>query len=169
MNHKSDIPVAAEYFLKPGFIFLASFPTTISTVLGSSVSVCIYDRKQEIGGINHFLFPCITKKTAATANYGNVATMHLIRMLLRSKCKLKNLEAQILGGADNHEFSAKKIGWENIAMARKIITKKIAIVSEDVGGNKGRKIVFNSKTGDVAVFKTDKLRQSDWYPYESDR
>jgi chemotaxis protein CheD len=45
----------------------------------------------------------------------------------------------------------------------------ISIVSEDVGGALGRKIVFNTLTNDVAVLKTDGVRKSDWFPYHSDR
>jgi chemotaxis protein CheD len=45
----------------------------------------------------------------------------------------------------------------------------IRVVSEDTGGEKGRKIVFNTGTNEVAVLKVDRLRKGDWYPYEGDR
>jgi chemotaxis protein CheD len=55
-------------------------------------------------------------------------------------------------------------------IARKILAKeRINITSEDVGGEKGRKIVFNTHTNEMAVIKVDKLRTVDWYPYENDR
>ena len=47
--------------------------------------------------------------------------------------------------------------------------KKIAIVSEDVGGRKGRKVVFNTNTNEIGVLKVEKLRVMDWYPYENTR
>jgi chemotaxis protein CheD len=39
----------------------------------------------------------------------------------------------------------------------------------DAGGKKGREVVFNTISGDVAVLKVDMLRKEDWYPYKSDR
>jgi chemotaxis protein CheD len=54
--------------------------------------------------------------------------------------------------------------------ARKVLAgKKIRVVSEDVGGQMGRKIVFNTHTNEVGVIKVEKLRKKDWYPYEDDR
>ncbi len=52
-------------------------------------------------------------------------------------------------------------------VARKILVKAcVRVVCEDVGGEKGRKIVFNTETNEIAVLKADKLRKEDWYPYE---
>lgn len=164
-NTKSPVPV--NYFLEPGYIFLTTKDAVISTVLGSSVSVCIYDRKRKVGGMNHFQFPFAGERRKATARYGNVATITLIRMMVGDGSKIKYLEAQILGGAYNPDVSSINIGKENVMVARKMLAKgRINVVSEDVGGEKGRKIVFNTDTNDVAVIKVDKLREGDWYPYE---
>ena len=159
-----------NYYLEPGYIFLAEKPTSISTVLGSCVSVCLYDRKRKIGGMNHFQIPSATDSAQATARFGNVATITLIRMMIHDGSKIKNLEAQVLGGAHNSEVSPKDIGFENIMAAKRILTReRIGVTSEDVRGGKGRKIVFNTATNDVAVFKVAKLRESDWYPYKGNR
>ena len=159
-----------NYYLEPGYIFLAEKPTSISTVLGSCVSVCIYDRKRKVGGMNHFQVPFATDSDQATARFGNVATITLIRMMVHDGSKIKNLEAQILGGALNRKISQKDIGLENIMAARKILTREhIQITSEDVRGGKGRKVVFNTGNNEIAVIKVDKLREADWYPYRSNR
>ncbi len=167
MTKKSNSLIHANYFLEAGYLFLATKPTVVSTVLGSSVSVCIYDRKRKVGGINHFQFPFTSEKNQATARYGNVSTIALVRMMLNNGSRIKHLEAQILGGAYNREVSPKNIGLENIMAARKILTReRIGIASSDVGGEKGRKIVFNTDTSEIAVIKVEKLRNKDWYPYE---
>ena len=170
MAIESNNLIAADYFLEPGHILLAATPTIISTVLGSCVSICIYDKKQKVGGINHFQYPYTRKKKESTAKYGNVAAITLIRMMVNNGSKIKNLEAQLFGGALNREISSTSIGLENIIIARKILAKeRIRIVSEDVGGEKGRKIVFNTGTNEIAVMKVEKLRARDWYPYKNDR
>lgn len=159
-----------NYYLEPGYIFLAEKPTSISTVLGSCVSVCIFDQKRKVGGMNHFQVPLVAESDQATARFGNVATITLIRMMIHDGSKIKNLEAQILGGAQNRKISPKDIGFENVMAAKKILTReRIRVTSEDVRGGKGRKIVFNTGTNEIAVFKVDKLREADWYPYRNNR
>lgn len=167
---ETETPAPINYFLEPGYIFLSQAPAIISAVLGSSVSVCLYDRKRKVGGMNHFQYPYIGEKHRATAIYGNAATIMLIRMMVGDGSKIKDIEAQILGGAFSPDISQKDIGRENIITARRILSgKQIAVVSEDVGGKKGRKIVFNTSANEVAVMKVEKLRLGDWYPYEAAR
>ena len=169
-NPHSKEPIPINYFLEPGYIFLATKPTVISGVLGSCVSVCIYDRKRRIGGMNHFQLPFTKEKHLATARYGNVATVTLVQMMTDYGSKPRHLEAQIIGGAYYPKISGKNIGRENIQVARKLLARKrIRIVSEDVGGEKGRKVVFNTHTNEVAVIKVEKLRSADWFPYEGER
>lgn len=159
-----------QYLLEPGHIYIPAAPTLVSAVLGSAVSVCLYDRKRRVGGINHYQLPFVREKHRATAIFGNVGTIALIRMLVHDGSRLKHLEAQILGGAFNPAVSPRDIGRQNLQVARRIlISERIAVASEDSGGEKGRKVIFNSHTGEVAVFKADRLRQSDWYPYEGNR
>ena len=168
--NKSNVPVTSNYFLKPGYIFVADKPTSISTVLGSCVAVCLYDRNRKVGGMNHFQFPYIKDRHKATARYGNASIPGLIRMMKDEGSKKRNLEAQIFGGAHDSNTTFKNIGIENFTVAKKVLAKEhIRIISEDVGGEKGRKIVFNTDTNEVAILKVDKLRKGDWYPYESDR
>jgi len=168
MTTDSDAPVTINYFIEPGYIFVATKPAVISGVLGSCVSVCLFDRELKIGGMNNFRFPFIKEKNMATAVYGNVATLALIRMMLNEGSEIKNLEAQILGGAYNSELSPQNIGKENILTAKKILTREgVRIASEDVGGEKGRKVIFNTSNNEIAVMKVDKLRLGDWYPYEN--
>ena len=170
MVNKSNSLVKDNYFLKPGFIFIPKKTTDISVVLGSSVAVCIYDKERKTGGINHFQLPIIYEKDRATTRYGNVATITLINMLFNDGSEIKHLEAQVIGGAHNRKVSSKDIGKDNIKMAKTVLAKKqIRVASEDVGGKKGRKIVFNTCSGEVAVLKVDKIRKRDWYPYEDDR
>lgn len=155
-----------HYLLQPGYIFVPDQPGSISTVIGSGVSVCIYDKKKRIGGMNHFQLPYMAAKGKTTALYGNIATIALIKMMLAHDSQKRHLEAQIFGGAYNPRKNDNDIGRENIEIARNILLKSnIPLISEDVGGEKGRKVVFNTGTDEVAVLKVDRLRDIDWYPY----
>ena len=44
-------------FIHVGEIFVGIRPTEIVTVLGSCVGVCLYDRVEMIGAMNHYLLP----------------------------------------------------------------------------------------------------------------
>jgi chemotaxis protein CheD len=168
--NERNSPSVINYFLQPGYIYMAVRPAVISTVLGSSVSVCLFDRKRRVGGMNHFLYPSSREAGVSTSIYGNVATLTLIRMMLREGASLGHLEAQILGGAFNPEISPRDIGRENIMAARRVLRRqRIPIVSEDSGGTRGRKIIFTTHQNEIAVLKVERLRASDWYPYENTR
>ncbi|RJR33560.1 MAG: hypothetical protein C4576_27980 [Desulfobacteraceae bacterium] len=170
MFERSGLSVAENYFLKPGYILAPETPTIISTVLGSCVAVCLFDGVRKVGGMNHFPLPSTKNPKEATARYGNVATLALIAMMLEGGSKIKDLEAQIFGGAFKRETCPTNIGLENIKVARRILNRKrIPIKSEDVGGEKGRKIVYDTSTNEVAVIKVDRIRKGDWYPYLAQR
>ncbi len=170
VTEKSDKPVLTNYFIEPGYIFVAAKPAVISGVLGSCVAVCIYDRKRKVGGMNHYKYPVTTDPNHATALYGNVATLTLLKMMINDGSRNRHLEAQIIGGAYNPEISPENIGAENVRIAKKIlIRQRIRVFSEDVGGNRGRKVIFKTDENQIAVMKVDRLRSSDWYPYEETR
>lgn len=158
----------AHYFLQPGYIYAPDGPQSISAVIGSGVSVCIFDRGKKTGGMNLYQYPHMAQEGKTTAKYGNVAIMALIGMMKKQGARRKDLEAQIFGGAKYPGSMGRDIGRENIEIAREILKKfKISLTSEDVGGEKGRKVVFNTFTNEIAVLKVDSLRSEDWYPYEA--
>lgn len=170
MFEKSGLPVQENYFLKPGYILVPVVPTVIATVLGSCVAVCLFDRDRKTGGMNHFQLPSTSRQEDATARYGNVATAALIGMMVDGGSSIKNLEAQIFGGAFQQATCPKNIGQENIRVARVVLARKrIPIVSEDIGGERGRKIVYNTSSNEAVVIKVDKIRGEDWYPYVGKR
>lgn len=158
-----------EYFLKKGYIYILAVPTLIATVLGTGVAVCLWDRKKRRGGMNHFLFPQVQRRSEATSTYGNASIFALIKFFREDGAEIKSLEAQIFGGAVPKDAlsEAREIAQGNINIARKMLIRySIPILAEDVGGYKGRKVVFHSYSGDVAVVHAERIRKSDWYPYE---
>ncbi len=170
MPENSGLSAAESYFLKPGYIYVPRSPTMISTVLGSCVAVCLYDGNLKRGGMNHFPLPSTDNAEQATARFGNVATMTLIKMMVESGSSVKDLEAQIFGGAFRAQVCPVNIGQKNVAMARMILgRKKIPVLSEDAGGEKGGKVIYNTGSNEVVVIKVDKIRHGDWFPYLAER
>lgn len=155
-----------KYFLRPGYIFTTPGPALISTVLGSCVAVCLHDRAKKWGGMNHFLYPSSGRRFRPTPQYGDVALSALIRMLIKQGSRLRDMEAQIFGGATTMTRDRNDVGRKNVKMARRIMKKRgIPILSEDTGGFMGRRIVYHSATNETIVMRTSKIRRGDWFPY----
>ena len=151
------------YYLEPGYIYFSKRATTVRSVLGSCVAVCLWDKTQKFGGMNHFVRPKTDDAQKATPHYGNVATAALVRIMEDSGSRRSDLTAQILGGGVPEGGKRPAVGDENVRVARELLNRKgIKIISEDTGGNMGRKIAFNTGTGELAVLKTSRIRETDW-------
>lgn len=138
------------YYLYPGYIFFSKSPYKITTVLGSCISVCLWDKKNNFGGMNHYIYADF-RKTENKGISGSVAIPHLIKLMLDSGSKLDNLEANIVGGASSEVLSSD-VAVENIKFAKKTLENyKIKIVYMNTGGFKGRKVSFDNYTGKVEV------------------
>jgi len=160
---EKQLVLVNTHFLDPGYVFFTHENVTIRTVLGSCVAVTMWDRRLRCGGMNHFLYPIVTERFDATPKYGNVAVAVLIKLLREAGSRPRDIEAQIIGGAFPRTERGTNIGLENVKVARRMLAKRdIAVMSEDIGGMLGRKVIFDIGTGEVAVLKVHRLRNVDW-------
>ena len=143
-----------KHIIFPGQFMITSVPSLMSTVLGSCVSVCLWDRETKIAGMNHYLLPGTIDDDAGNANRGITSIRLLIRSLINRGTDLCNVEAKIFGGCnslyrDNDLF---KVGERNVSIALDVLREyNINISAQHVGGQYGRKIVFNTSTGKVKM------------------
>ena len=161
--HK-DLNKSVNYHLEPGYVYVNGSGGVIRTVVGSCVAVVLWDSKIRVGGMNHYIYAHTTKHDKATTRFGNVALPALFRMMHREfGCRASDIHAQIIGGASPLQFTSKTGGIDNIKVARKYLHRAgIRIVSEDTGGYMGRKVLFDTATGQVAIIKVQQLRREDW-------
>lgn len=140
-----------KYYLFPSAIYAEKKPCIVNTILGSCVSVCLIDFKNQIGGINHFMLPYWNGEGLATPKYGNIAIDRLIERMQKLGANPNELVAKVFGGA-NQIKSSINIGGKNIEVAHEILfQKKIKIIAQDLGGEQGRKIQFDTGTGNVLL------------------
>jgi len=141
-------------FLLPGEIAIARKPSILATLLGSCVAICLYNKKEKFGGMNHFLLPSGSDDSLEN-KYGDVSTNSLIDHMVRFDPQIKNLEAKIFGGGSvvGHLSAAGfDIGQRNIEMALSVLAKRgVRITEQETGGTHGRKIFFDNSTGEVEV------------------
>ena len=142
------------YFLLPGALQVSRFPMQVTTILGSCVAVCLWDRETGIGGINHYMLPHWNGMGLASPKYGNIAIEKLIGKMIRAGCKKKDLEAKLFGGAEVLQVSENifNIGQRNIDYAEEAIREAgIPITGQSTGGSLGRKIIFNTASGEIRM------------------
>lgn len=165
-NTAMDEREKAAFLLEPGYIYFSQSPTVIKAVLGSCVAVCIWDKKLKHGGMNHFLHPLTNDPQKATAKFGNVAVSELIKMFEENGSRKKDLVAHVFGGGYPDWAESEDIGAKNVEVASRILRKKaVKIMSKDIGGSMGRKIIFDTLNGNVAVLKVETVRKADWHHY----
>jgi chemotaxis protein CheD len=142
-----------NYFCYPAEVFVSDKPREIQTILGSCVALCLFNKRLSIGGLNHYLLPVWEGQGLASPKYGNVAIERLVEKMLKTSDKA-DITAKIFGGANlmNLQENVYRIGERNISIAEEILASyKIPITGRSVGGSYGRKILFNSSTGEVLV------------------
>ena len=145
-----------KHFLYPGTIFAEPHKTLISTVLGSCVAVCLWDRVYSMGGMNHIMLPLWNGERLATPKYGNIAMEKLLARVLAIGCRRENLLAKVFGGANISGSGVElfMIGDRNTMLAMQMLEEfRIPVLAKDVGGRVGRKIIMNTGTGVVLVGK----------------
>ena len=142
--------VRERKFLQPGQLIATAKPTAVTTILGSCVAVCLFDRSRRIGGVNHFLLAMHAGGSVASPRFGNVAIDMLLEQMRALGARLPLLEAQIFGGACMFQQMASPdhLGLRNVEVARTLLSARgIDVVRSDVGGSRGRKLIFNTDEG----------------------
>ncbi len=129
-------------------------PKKLKTVLGSCVGICFYEPKQKIGSMAHIMLPKKHNVVKNNYKFADTAIPEMIKYFKKKSIRIDELQAKIFGGAQiffsNSNSVIPDIGNMNIEMVRKILKKyKIPIISEEVGGTKGRTIIFDLEDGKV--------------------
>jgi chemotaxis protein CheD len=151
----SALPAAIERetkYLQPGQLHVAYTPTTITTILGSCVAVCLFDFRARIGGTNHFMLPQFAGSGVQSARFGNVAMQELLDRMIAAGAHRAFLRARVFGGSCMFEQmrKAQHLGQQNINLAIDFLTfRGIDIVETNVGGDRGRKLRFHTDEGDA--------------------
>lgn len=143
--------IITDFYLQPGHLFVSDIQANVLTILGSCVSVALWDPETNIGGINHFMLPFGSKIVKPTPRFGNHATAMLIEKIENMGGRADRLRAKIFGGAHILGIKNKSkidLGRQNIEAAFSILEENgIRVIAQDVGGNKSRKLIFSVTDG----------------------
>lgn len=146
--------MSGPVYLHPGQLLASAEPLTISTVLGSCVAVCLWDPQARVGGMNHFLLPAGDPAESST-RYAEPAIDELLARLRALGSRNGGLNARLFGGACVLEAFRRRegqLGTRNVEVARaRLLARGVPIVAEDVGGDRGRRLVFSLLDGRAMV------------------
>lgn len=141
-----------KVYLHAGQLYASNESTEIVTILGSCVSICLFDVARGVGGLNHFMLP--TDSTTVSPRYLRHATDMLLQQLTAFGTTRSRLQAKLFGGASvlKNGDTGTDLGMRNVEAARaRLARERIPIVAEDVGGSRGRKLVFVTSDGTALI------------------
>jgi chemotaxis protein CheD len=142
-------------------------------VLGSCVSVALFDAADGVGGMNHFMLPAELGSgkifVSKSGKYGMYAMELLINEMIKLGGEKRNFIAKVFGGGKVLKtLSGAKgsISENNVLFAMKYLEEeKIPVSSSDVGGYAGRRILFFTKDARVLL---KRLTPSEEQPVEKE-
>ena len=126
-------------------------PMVVTTVLGSCVAVCLWDRVRARGAMNHYLLPQ-GGAGDRSLRYGMASIDQLVEGMVALGCRTATLEAKIFGGATVLSFGDphNNVGTKNVAAAvERLKHHGIPIKAQRTGGTSGLWIQLSTNTGDV--------------------
>jgi chemotaxis protein CheD len=169
-NDQRKLPVA---FLKPGELHITRNPELVITVLGSCLSITMFNRRRGFAGISHCLLPHCGSLNACDRDcsikfkYVDCSIRQMAAVFDRHDIPRDEIEVKCFGGADmftrkNTKPERVSIGRQNIDMAEKILLREgLTLRAKDVGGVQGRKILFYTHTGEVLLKRLSAVNDPD--------
>lgn len=138
---------------------ISAAPSKIITVgLGSCIGIAIFDKKRNLGGLAHIMLPDSTQfiKMTNPLKFANLAIPIMVEQLVKGGAGRYSLTAKIAGGASMFDFPDKKInmdiGYRNGLAVKETLNKlAVPLLSMDIGGNKGRTIIFDTSNGALYI------------------
>jgi len=160
--------IAADVYLKPGDIFISDKPSVVKTVLGSCISVTMFSSRLRIGSICHGMLPECNEMKGSNCicieriRYVDCSIRKMLEELHSMGILNDEIEVKMFGGADMFNAIRSKhniinVGEQNIKAAFKIMgDSNLRLAASDIGGSRGREIIFIPNTGEVFLKKLKK-------------
>lgn len=122
-------------------------------ILGSCIGLSLYQPTRRIAIVAHIVLPAAEGRPGSAGKFADTAIPLMIDMFKRHGIHRSGLIAKLAGGANMFGGNGPiQIGADNIETVKSILASmKIPIQGEHVGGQKGRRIVVDSATGEMVV------------------
>lgn len=144
-------------FLLPGEHFAGDARYRISTLLGSCVSIVLWQPELRVGAMSHFLLPGAGKQGGVLCGrYAEDALALMLRDLEPLGAAPTDCQAKIFGGGAMFDPPGSgrplDIGRQNGEAARAmLLQRRIRVASESLFDAGHRRIIFDVRSGEVWV------------------
>lgn len=141
-------------------MYIGKAPTVLlADAVETCVTVAIWEPESCIGGMVEVMMPECTDEFAAfteVSQYADTGIRELVRRLRVAGANPECLEAKVAGGSTlgkmYHEADSRNIGIDNIvAVKRNLEACGIKLISEDIGGDISRRVLFYPANGELIV------------------
>lgn len=145
--------------LLPAEYYVTTNSTVLSTVLGSCVAACLHDAEGGVAGMNHFMLPDDSDRSARDGReamrYGTYAMDVLVAEMVRAGARRERLQAKVFGGgAVLANMTTLNIGDRNADFVlRYLREQRIPVAAQDLRGPHARRVCFVPATGKASVRK----------------
>lgn len=152
MADGSAVRVAARR-VNIGEVAVSAQGAVLNTVLGSCVSVCLYDAARRTGGMNHILIPIASSDCCREARCGVQAMELLINELMKIGADRRRFVAKAFGGGNVIAgISSPTIGERNAAFVRQFLaTERVPLIAQHMGGSEAIRLHFDTGSGQAAI------------------
>ncbi|HVN95005.1 MAG TPA: chemotaxis protein CheD [Syntrophorhabdaceae bacterium] len=143
-------------YLKPGEIYISDKPVIVSTILGSCIALTIFNKRLKVGGICHAQLPTNPSSDVEnTFRYVDSSIFYMIRKFEMMGITKDEMVVKLMGGADVLDparANRSTVGQKNVETALNVIkSHQLILAASHVGGELGRKIHFDTDTGEVLL------------------
>ncbi|WP_254510154.1 chemotaxis protein CheD [Anatilimnocola floriformis] len=122
-------------------------------VLGSCIGLVLFHELRKTAVVAHIVLPQGQDRPGPAGKFADTALPEMLAILAENGIPRTGLVAKVAGGANMFGSSGPlQIGKENHAIVIQLLKNlRIPIMAEHVGGKVGRRITFDSATGDLQV------------------
>ena len=136
-----------------GKIGVARAPARFRSILGSCIGLALYDPTAKAGAFAHIVLPESSGHPGLPGKFADTAVAEMLRLMKQYGSTPGRISAKMAGGANMFGGDGPiKIGEDNIAATRLALEiTGIRLVSQETGGQKGRRVMFDCQDGEYVV------------------
>ena len=127
--------------------------TSFRSVLGSCIGLAFYNPVIKAGVFAHIVLPESGGRPGSPGKFVDTAIPEMIRLMKEYGVLPRNIVAKMSGGADMFGHSGPmQIGdFNSKAIKLELERAGIKLASEDTGGQRGRRVIFDCRNGEFQV------------------
>lgn len=150
-----------QVYLKPGGLLVMREPQIVITVLGSCVAVTFYNARLHVSAICHAMLPRPRQSQSGSDRdegqfkFLSDAIPHMAMQFAKLGISPTEVDVKLFGGGNvigvkDRDHPERGLGSINVQTARELLeAASFHIRAANVGGDRGRKILFDTSTGEV--------------------